>query len=81
MDKRKKKKTIAKYFNLCVTAEPILSLLLSSYRMEFGFSHVQYFLKKQENTLNIKHGDLSLKLTNLQSNILDFSGHQNYPSR
>ena len=34
------------------------------------FGHVYYLLSKQRSTLNIEHGDLCLKLTNLHPNSL-----------
>ena len=41
--------------------------------IETEFSHVYQLLSKQGSTLNIEHGDLHLKLINLQPNIHKYS--------
>ena len=74
-------KSLIKYPKLCATAKPILLAFPSSYMVESGFSHAHYSLSKHRSTLNVKNGDLLLKLTNLQTNIHDFlSAHQTHSS-
>ncbi|KRZ66133.1 SCAN domain-containing protein 3 [Trichinella papuae] len=71
-----------KYPKLSAAAQTFLLAFPSSNLVEAGFSHVNGILSKQRNRLNLEmRGDLRLKLTNFQPNIIALAAaHQTHPS-
>ena len=64
---------VAEYPVLSGEAEPFLLAFPSLYMVQAGFIHANVVLTKQRNIMNLEErGDLRLKITNPQPNILVF---------